>query len=294
MRCGDFLEKDSVPGHGEIDARRAEDVLVGRAQDREEDDEGDERGADRPDGQVHGVAGDAIGLGDGPDGKHVEVGQVGDDVKTDDAQRAQQDPQGEVPLRPLDLTQAVGRGLPALVSPEHGDQGDPEIAQEAGIERPRGRGNEVGRVPLGEDEDDARDRHQGDRLDDRQGVLQVRPRPDADVVHGRKEDDDADGDRLDHERAQVEKVGQVFRGKSHGQRGDGPRIDDQEEGPAEKEGRERPVGFAEENVHSTGLGHGRTHLGESQGAEEAEQAADDPDREHQERRRDIPGDRLGD
>ncbi len=46
---------------------------------------------------------------------------------------------------------------------------------------------------------------------------------------------------------------------------------------------QRAVGLPEVDVDAAGLGHGRAELGEGHGAEEAEHAADDPDREHEER-----------
>ena len=68
-----------------------------------------------------------------------------------------------------------------------------------------------------------------------------------------------------------EEIREVAGGEGDGQCGDGPRVDDEEERPAEEEREERPVRFAEEDVHAAGLGHGRAELGESEGAEEAEE-----------------------
>ena len=64
------------------------------------------------------------------------------------------------------------------------------------------------------------------------------------------------------ERRQGEEVGEVFRGEGDGQGGDGPRIDDEEQRPAEEERDHGPVGLAEIDVHPARLGHRRAELGE--------------------------------
>ena len=115
-----------------------------------------------------------------------------------------------------------------------------------------------------------------------------------DVVDGRQEEDEEDADDLLGQRRQGDEMGQVLGGEGHGQRGDGPRIDDQEERPAEEEREERAVGFAQVDVDAAGLGHGRAQLGEGDGAEEAEHPADDPDGQDEQRGLDAGGDAGGD
>jgi hypothetical protein len=87
---------------------------------------------------------------------------------------------------------------------------------------------------------------------------------------------------------------QVLRGEGRGQGGDAPRIDDQEERPAEEETGQRAVGLAQVNIEAAGLGIGRRELRQRQGAEDAQHAAGDPHGEHEERRAHLAGHRRGD
>ena len=244
--------------------------------------EAQERAAD----DLHDVEGDpAFGRRDLADGHDVEVGQVGQDVEDDDGDRADEDAQGQVLLRVLDLAGAVGRRLPALIGPERGDQADAEGAEEGQVERAGAGLDEVadGAMTLGEEEDADDDDADGARLEVGRPVLEPRAPAEADIVDGPEEGDEGGGDELLHERRHLDEAGQDVVGEGDGQGRDRARVDDQEEGPAEEERDERAVGLAEVDVDAAGLGHGRAELGEGHGAEEAEQAADDPDREHQER-----------
>ena len=206
-----------------------------------------------------------------------------------------EDPQRDVTLRPLDLAGAVGRRLPALDRPRAPRPAPtPNDPRRPGAPRSGAGETKFETLPLPEDEDDAGDDEEGRGLDDGQGVLEVRSRPDADDIDRGQEDDEGDRDRLDGQRRHPEEIREVAGGEGDGQCGDGPRVDDEEERPAEEEREERPVRLAEEDVHAARLGHGRAELGESEGAEVAEEPADDPDRKHEERRREDGGDGLGD
>jgi hypothetical protein len=191
-------------------------------------------------------------------------------------------------LRPgiLDLSGAVGRRFPALVGPERGDEPDPEGPEQAEVERPGRRLDEVRRVPpaLGEEEDGDDDESDRGRLDVGQQVLEPGAPADAHVVDGPEEGDEARRDELLLEPGHLDEPGQDVVGEGHGQGGRGAGIDDQEERPPEEERQERPVGLPEIDVNAAGFGHGGAELGEGQGPEEAEQPAHDPDRQHEEGR----------
>ncbi len=152
----------------------------------------------------------------------------------------------------------------------------------------------MGRIALGENEDHGTDADEGGELDDRQDVLQVGPGPRAQVIDDRQEEDEKDADGFLGQGRQGHEMGQVFRGESHGQRGDGPRIDDQEERPAEKKRKKGPEGFAEIDVRPARLGHGRGQFGERNGAEETQHPADHPDGQDEKGRLDAGGDAGGD
>jgi len=139
MGFGDLVEEKAVPGHGEIDARRAEDGLVGGAHDGKEDDEGNNRSAQRADDDVHDVAGDPRRFGDLARGEDIEVGHVGDDVDDDAGHGADEKAHRQVALRALDLAGAVGRSLPSFIGQREATRATPN-APNMLPERPVGNG----------------------------------------------------------------------------------------------------------------------------------------------------------
>ena len=180
---GQLLEKDPVFGHGIIDPRRAQEILVGRAHDRKEDDERDDRGADGTHDQIHRVGGDPVGFGDRAGREDIQIGQLGQDIDGDAGRGPDEEPQGKVALRIFGLAGAVGGRVPSFISPERCDQGDAETAQKVARKRLRRGGDEVRRLAFGENKDHAADADQGPEFDDGQEVLKVRPPAHADVVH---------------------------------------------------------------------------------------------------------------
>ena len=90
-------------------------------------------------------------------------------------------------------------------------------------------------IALAEDKDGARDDDQGRGLDDGQNVLEVGTRPDPDIIDRAQKDDEEDRNDLDREGRHLEEIRKIPGREGDGQRGDSPRVDDQEKGPAEEE-----------------------------------------------------------
>jgi hypothetical protein len=67
------------------------------------------------------------------------------------------------------------------------------------------------------------------------------------------------------------------------------RLDDQQQGPAVKEGRHRPPGIAQIGILAANLRPARGELGIDEGAGDCDQAAGQPDPDDQQRRAHLPG-----
>ena len=149
-------------------------------------------------------------------------------------------PQRQLFLRVLDLPGAICARLPSFIGPEGRHQGHAEASEEPSAHGRRGlRGQEVARRALGEDEDDGANADQADELDARQEVHQKGALLHAEDVDGGQDRDQGDRDDLGLEARKIDEIGQVLRREADGQRGDRAGFDDQEQGPAEKEGDER-------------------------------------------------------
>ena len=169
----------------------------------------------------------------------------------------------------------------------------PKLVRRLPLKVPTGGRDEIGRLALGEDEDHTADPGQAGELDHGQDVLEVRPPARPGIVHPDEEGDEDEADELLGEGREREEMGEILRCEGHGQSGDRPGIDDQEERPAEEEGDHGPVRFAEVDVSSAGFGHRSAELPEGQRPEEAQDRADDPDGQDEEGNLDGHGHVLG-
>ncbi len=202
-------------------------------------------------------------------------------------------PRGKIFFGILGLAGAEGRRLPPFISPEAGDKGDAKTPYQGPGHVGRRRRNKMTGAPLRENKNDDTDACQSHELDHGQKVLEVCAPPDAHVIdHDQKKNKESRDDFL-AERIQGNQIGKIVRRKGDGEGGDCSRIYDQEKRPAEEERDQWAVGFAEENIHPSGLRHGGAHLGKGDRAEVAQQPSHNPDRENEERRFDAKGNILG-
>ena len=281
---GRARREEAVAGGGEGDARAGERTADKGGADADGHADGDERGSEVSGDEAEGVGCGAVGLRDGSGGEDVLDGRVGEHVERADDGDAADEREGQGALRVLDFAGHLRDVGPAVVGPECGDERDHEAGEaaacagEAGCEVVPATVLDAGETEGGDD-DDQQDFEPGE------GGLHVGGVAGADDVEAG--DDPGGGDGEDLRPQQVSEGGlreeaEDGEGAEHaheagGDGGDGGGLGDGDPGPGVEEGGEVAVGVAEEGVFATDAGLHGGDFGVAHGAEEREQAADDPD-----------------
>ena len=220
--------------------------------------------------------------GDFGDRQHPQVCQVRQQVDRNHHPHAHRQRQQNIARRIANFPRNRAHLRPSVVGKQAGNQSHSEAAQ---LHRRPGRGRRGGRMS---EHERAADNHQNpDKFRRRENFLHQRAPRHAAVIHHREHSQSRQGDHFRRHRSQGMEIGNI-QAEHHAQPCHLRRSRDQKNGPAAQKSGHRSKGFAQENVHASGSGHGRAQLRDGQRAEKRNHARQKPTRpESPERRSDF-------
>ena len=199
MDIGHAPKESPVLGHGHIDPGTVEDRRAQAAEDGDHDGRRDGGSRHRPEELGGGELADADHPLHPLHRKGQDIDDVDHEIDQGDAQRSDQQAQGDVLFRPLDLLRRAVDRVPAVIGPEDGDQGQPEGREDAGPQGFSAR-KELSEArdarPFSQDQPEDRDGRHRSQPEKGEDVLDDDPGLDAEVVDGGQEDDRPGGQKL--------------------------------------------------------------------------------------------------
>ncbi len=293
---GELAEEKAIAGGGKGDACAGHDGSVERDEDGESHGCGDESrpGGAGDDGECRD--GGPFAGGDADGGQDVLDSGIGGHEEYADDEQAADEGDGQAAFRALHLAGNHGEVVPAVVSPEGGDQRGHESAQAAhGMGHA---GGEVGPGAAERGETQSCDDEDQNPLEHREDKLKVSGFLYPKTVQPGHEPGDEDGEDLRPEQRQRSADGQVTEamecgkelegaGQADGDGGDRGRLGHGEPGPHIKESGSVAVRAAQVDIFAAGIGQHGAQFCIGHGAEQREQAADNPGQVDKRRRTDV-------
>ena len=272
------LEEHAVARHGEIHSRRREHDPVGRAEDRDQDQQPDDAAGDRAEHRDPRVRRDAIARGDSVWTERGEIAEVREHVEHHERRGGDRDPARERALRIARLSGREGDVLPSFVRPEHTDHGGADAREQPAGDRrgPCASAHDRAhrRIRSEHDHPDAQ-REQSEHLRSGGPVLHRRAVARAAHVDRCDRHDHADGDEPRANASDGHELREVA-GERDGERRDRAARDHEEARPSIEEGRQRAERIADVRVQTARIRLHRAHLRVRERAEIGEHARSDP------------------